>query len=532
MEIPRIKPDDIIKVLSSEKRLGKATAWCRWVLSDPKNFDTFCYVVFPHAFTEKFTKMHLDTVEYFNRPESGAAALPRGFGKSTTIGLGYVTWLIVYRLEWYIPYMSMNHQKSVAFLEPLRSEFKSNIMLKLLYPSAMKKTKNVKDEEGRDREDCIDINGIRVEALSFEKDIRGLRHGTRRPTLIILDDVETRERVMNPELRAKDEFKLNADIIPALDPKHGRIKFIGTILHPQSLLRKKLLQYGGPIYRAEDTHGNPTWPERFTKEKLASIRRDIKDLAYAQEYLNEPMASGISIIRREWLLAACDHELSMFEPDRFKYDFKVLGVDFAFSERITADSSHFGSLARWYNEEAETIYDVTQLIWKQGMSATEQFDLIEYYVGQYGYDDAALEENSIRSMSAELRKRYSFPHTLFWTAANDPKAPKPTQVDYDGSPMKRHTVGKAQLIERLASAFQNGSIRLPYKTDADKDATNRFIDECLTFAYDDGRLVETGVHADAPIAIGYALERCEMAKFVPAFAISDMSADEPRWDDE
>jgi hypothetical protein len=173
--------------------------------------------------------------------------------------------------------------------------------------------------------------------------------------------------------------------------------------------------------------------------------------------------------------------------------------------------------------DVERHYDVTQLIWKQGMSVTEQFDYIEMLSGRYGYNDNALEENSIVSMSKELRK-YKFNFTLFYTANKDAVAKQPGTINMDYA-MKRHVVGKPQMILRMATLFENGLVSLPYKTEKDRVLTNRFIDECLTFSFDDGKLVETTIHADMPIAIGYAFERAEMEKFQAAYTVLEMEGE-------
>ena len=154
-------------------------------------------------------------------------------------------------------------------------------------------------------------------------------------------------------------------------------------------------------------------------------------------------------------------------------------------------------------------YTLICCLTRKGMSITEQFDYIEYLSGIYGYDDNALEENSIRSMSKELIN-YNFKSTLYWTGASDKAHTKKRDVDFA---QKRYTVGKTAMINRLATQFENKRIRIPYKTDKDKEVANRIMDECCTYALNDGKLVEVGVHGDIPIALGYAIERAESDRF-------------------
>lgn len=470
--------------------------------SDIQNFDTFCRFILPKAFTKPFAEFHREIIDDFVKPTDSVVAAPRGHGKSTLIGLGFVLWLIVNRFERYIVYTSQNHSKSTQFLEPIKMELKTNDLLLWIYPELH--VKHVRDENNKDREDCFDVNYIRIQAVSFEKNIRGLKYGVTRPTLIILDDIEDDHRVLNPELRRKDTNKLNKQIIPALDPERGRYKMIGTILHLDSLLVKKLNNLNGKVYKAILTDGTPLFPELYSLEKLAAIKYSIGSASFQSEYMNEPVDDAKTIIKREWIKASFCEELSFFHNPR-TYLRRVQGVDFAFSDRVSADKSAFVAVGK-----TEEGYDVIQCVTKKGLTITQQFDYIEMLSGQMGYDDNALEENSIRSMSNELRN-YHFPYTLFWTAGADPKTSRKTNdPEYTD---KRHTIGKADMINRLATQFENGRIRIPYQTDKDKEIAHIIMDELLTFARDDGVLVEIGVHADIPIALAYAIEDMELSKF-------------------
>lgn len=482
------------------------------LFENPDNFDTFCYFVLPNAFTHKFAPFHLEIFKDFNHDKSSAVAAPRGHGKSTLIGLGFILWSIAYKKFKYLVYTSENHTKSTAFLEPIRYELIANKMFKFLYGNA--NIKKVKDEElgGKDREDCFDYGDMRIQALSFEKNIRGLKFGNSRPDLIIFDDIENDDRVLNPDLRIKDWAKITKQIMPSLDPTTGRIKIIGTILNLDCALKKLLRLYDGKIYKAIHPDGSLLFPGLYTHELLNERKRTMGSSSFECEYMNNPVDNEASIIKREWMLACCDENLSFSDTIR-KYDQKYQGVDFAFSDRVTADKSAFVGVGK-----VEGVYEVFQCILKKGLTITQQFDFINYLQGIVGYDDNALEENSIRSMSNELIN-YEFPYTLFWTSGSDAAKKEKYSREFDG---KRHTIGKLAMINRLATQFENKRIRIPYKTERDKEIAHQIIDECSTYARSDGKLVEVGVHGDIPIALAYAIERAEMDKFEFDFGVVEM----------
>ena len=495
--------EDVKRLLASGKSRGQLVTYLYQLFEYHKNFETFCRVVLPDAFTKPFVDFHNEIINSFISNKSSVVAAPRGHGKSTLIGLGYVLWLTIYKKEDYIIYTSQNHAKSIDFLEPIKHELQNNKMIGFIYGTYKIKTiKDDTDELGkRDREDCFDYRGIRIQALSFEKNIRGLKFGSKRPTLIILDDIEDDQRVLNPDLRRKDSDKLNKQIVPSVAADDGKIKMIGTILHHDSLLAKQLRLHDGKIYKAIKEDGTPLFPDLYSLEKLAERKRIMGSSSFESEYMNNPVDDTSSIIKRDWVLQSFDDTKSFYDNQNPNYEQLYQGVDFAFSDRLTADKSAYVGIGR-----IEGKYEVFQCILKKGLTITQQFDYIEQISGMIGYNDNALEENSIRSMSNELNK-YTFPFTLFWTAAADGAKQKKDNPEFQG---KRHTVGKLSMINRLATQFENKKLVIPYKTEHDKQIAHQIMDECCTYSRQDGKLVETGVHGDIPIALGYALERAEM----------------------
>lgn len=493
-----ITPKHLSKLLKNCEDQEKLKQLIEHVFSYEENINTFAQFFFPNTVTSKIPEFHSELYEFLFSEGNGACAAPRGHGKSSVTGLIFLIYCIVNKSEKYIVYISQNHAKTVQFLDPIRDEFKNNKLLKFVYGDLTPKA--ARDDDGKDREDCFDVGESRVEAVSFEKNLRGFKYKNMRPTLIIGDDIEDDTRVLNPELRIKDKNKLNKVIIPSLDID-GRFKMIGTLLHYDSLLKAKIDLYNGKIFKACDENmNNLLWPERFTEAKLKKIKHDIGSIPFQQEYLNNPLDTTSSLIKREWIEQCFDEDLSHEDIRQMEFSFKTLGCDFAFSDRITADTSPFIGLAS--NEEDDKFYMINCNIYK-GLSVTEQLTIIrDVLYEKYEYDQIGLEENSIKAVSKDIQQ-WNLPITLFWTAASDPAAR--LKPDYDWSE-KRHTVGKINLIMRLSTAFENNRFVIPYKTEEDQRLADQILAECTSFALSEGKLVEAGVHPDIPIAMGYALE--------------------------
>jgi len=491
-----ITKKQVAKIIKNCESDDKLRLLLEHVFEDKRNIGIWGEVFFPNTCTNKSPAFHKYIYDEMFSVDDGALAAPRGHAKSSVVGLIFLIYSIVYKLEQYIVYVSQNHSKTVQFLDPIRNEFKENKLLRFVYGDMTPSPG--RDDDGKDREDCFDLKGCRVEAASFEKNIRGFKHKNIRPTLIIGDDIESDERVLNPELRLKDENKLNKVIIPSLDI-NGRFKMIGTLLHHDSLLAKKIKLYKGKIFTAcEPDITKILWPERFTKTKLEKIKRSIGSIPFQQEYLNNPIDNTSSLIKREWIQACFREDMSSEDVNKMEFSMKTLGCDFAFSDRVSADASAYTGLGR----RGDFLYMINCQTDK-GLSVTEQMNIIknELYV-KHRYDQIGLEENSIKAISKDIQQ-WNLPITLFWTAAADPAARLKPGYDWNE---KRHTVGKINLIMRLGTAFENGQFIIPYKTEADKLIADQLLAECTSFALSDGKLVEASVHPDIPIALGYALE--------------------------
>lgn len=517
--------DGCNKLISSDLPRSKKIKYLQICFSKEENIETFCRWILPNAFTAPFADFHKEIVRDFISEENVAVAAPRGHGKSTLVGQGLVIWEIVNKRFKYGVYTSQNHEKSIEFLEPIRHEIKTNKRLNFVYPFLQIK-ELATDNDNKDRQDMFDISGVRIRALSFDKNIRGMKYLNQRPDRIWLDDIEEDQRVINPELRRKDKDKLNKQIIPSLDIETGRIKYVGTILHHNSLLVNKLQLWNGKTYRAceLDEDGNVIeetilFPEMFTKERLDKKKHDIGTPSFQSEYLNQPVDDKSSLIKRKWVRSCFDENYSL--EDDNKYDFKVQGVDFAFSDRAAADESAFVGIGK--NQQC---VDLCSFFVRKGMSPLEQFDYIKYLTGINHFDDNALEENSIGNMKKHIGS-YDFPYTLFWTGASD-KAQN-NKVDVDEFEGKRYAIGKIDSVKRLGAIFERNfesvrsgegyTFRIPYKTAHDKEIANKLLDETCSWALSDGKLVEIGPHPDAPMALIMAFERLNMEKFEFNFEI-------------
>jgi len=498
---------DIVTVAKVMKKLSnneqKLKQLLKYWFSFSENIDTFSKFIFPEYIVGNVPNFHNEFYNIFLQDGHDAIAAPRGHAKSTTIGLVFISWNLVNKIEKYIVYMSQNHTKTVQFIEPINVEFKTNTRLKWLYGDLSPK-KN-KDEFGRDREDCIDINGCRVEAVSYNKNLRGFKYGNMRPTLIIGDDIDDDERVINPIMRDRDRKKLFEIVINSLDI-NGRFKIVGTIIHQDCLLKTCINKFLGKIYKAIDDKGNILWKERFSKTKLLEIRdgkgkkEGIGTSAFAKEYLNNPIDNETSTIKIEDVVACYDYSWDYSYEDM---DEVYLGVDFAFSDRITADASAFVDVG--IKDKKKHILNIR---WKKGLSLPKQLTYIRSLHEAHNYSIIGVEENSIKSTSSDIHS-LGLPIKMFWTGSRD-------SVQKDSN-KKGKSYSKVNAVERLSVEFENRMWVIPYKTEEHKKIASTLSSELTSWGKEDGKLVELGVHPDSPIGMIMVNEILNKPRIISSF---------------
>lgn len=230
---------------------------------------------------------------FFSEYEMSALAAPRGHAKSTMCSQIGILAVIAMRLHHNIMICSSTLQQSVDLLTAIKNELEHN--------DAFQRDFGVNLDTGREmwNQEMIQIRladgfPVRITAKSSGSSMRGTKFINWRPSLVLLDDIEDEESVSTPEQRRKLQEWLYSVLIPALDPKNTRIRFVGTILHEDSLLNRCLKsdKWYPTILRAHNkTFSRILWPERFTKDKLMSLREifaaDGKLHSYYREYLNQ-----------------------------------------------------------------------------------------------------------------------------------------------------------------------------------------------------------------------------------------------------
>jgi predicted phage terminase large subunit-like protein len=207
----------------------------------------FARTYFPHHLTEAPSAMHEELYETLRRrilqAEStgkgtrDVRAAPRGHAKSTLTTLILPLWCIAARHRRFICVISDTTEQAEEFLETIKAELEVNERLLEDFPDACGEGRTWKVGK------VLTQNGIKVACWGKRKRLRGIRFGSRRPDLVICDDLENDEHIDSPEQREKDR-KWFFKAVMKVGGKYTVTIVIGTILHYDSLLARLLKQPG------------------------------------------------------------------------------------------------------------------------------------------------------------------------------------------------------------------------------------------------------------------------------------------------
>jgi hypothetical protein len=243
--------------------------------------------LFPHRREDASPAFHTEIITLFNSGHKRVALKAfRGAAKSTIVE-EVVTLKALFKKKKYIIIVGNTWSTACKSLEAIKRELTTNSELIELFGD-MK-------SEPWSQDNIVLKNGVKIEAMGAMQAMRGTKHDSSRPDLVIIDDLEDEQAVSSREARAKISDWLAKVLIPALHPKRGDIYLIGTPLHPESLIEKKCndpewvsrtfpLSYIDP----ETGEEKATWEARFNMEWVLDTRnryvRDGNMTAFQQEF--------------------------------------------------------------------------------------------------------------------------------------------------------------------------------------------------------------------------------------------------------
>ena len=262
----------------------------------------------------------------------------RGSAKSTIMTMSYPLWAILgEQQKKFVLILSQTQWKAKQHLTNIKRELEQNALLK----ADLGPFKEESDEWGSLSLVLPDYNA-RITAASTEQSVRGSRHGSHRPDLIICDDIEDLESVKTKESRDKTHQWLTGDVIPSGNYEDTRIIVVGNLLHEDSVLMRlkkgleeKQLDGTFRSYPLINEQGTIIWPGMYpNSQAIEALQRTIgNEAAWHREYLLHIISDVERVVHPEWI-----HYYDVIPRDlEGEFHYTAVGIDLAISERTTAD---------------------------------------------------------------------------------------------------------------------------------------------------------------------------------------------------
>lgn len=214
-----------------------------------QDFKFFVSLFFSHHCRFPFSPMHEDFMrserDVQRKGKREVIAAPRGHAKTTFKMLFKALHAIVYGYEPFILVIGHSTSEAEEKVRSILDELENNERLMQVFGPLAPRRGHYKGMGRWGKKKFVTENGVMIMAKSQGQQVRGLKHGTNRPTLIICDDVESPEAVLSPEQRSKQRDWFYKDVLKCgqIDGSTNVI-VIGTRLHPESLLSELLVSPG------------------------------------------------------------------------------------------------------------------------------------------------------------------------------------------------------------------------------------------------------------------------------------------------
>lgn len=139
--------------------------------------------------------------------------------------------------------------------------------------------------------------------------LRGIKHGNQRPTLIIVDDPEDENNTKTSEAMEGNLRWLLQSAVPSLDPVKGRIAIIGTPIHQRCMVEtlKEMRGWKNMLFKPDLDNNKALWEDWQPIKKLKEKKKELESI------------NRVSVFYREYLCEVVGDEDQLFRDDYIQY---------------------------------------------------------------------------------------------------------------------------------------------------------------------------------------------------------------------
>ena len=259
---------------------------------------------------------HEEWAHIFDTEKLSAFYAPRGYWKSSILGVNYPLWKIRFSEfnggPWYFGVISDSLPQSGEVFRRIRRILDNNPYFHDLVPPP---TSNLSYNTR-----ALELtNGSIIYCFPYSRTAVG-KHVHR----FFFDEAS----------KVPDTRLFWEDLTPMVNHYDGNICLAGTPDHVNDCIDQCFSndKFFTKTYRAIDDLGQPLWPEKFDLEKLAMIRESKGATSFARNYMCKLVDSGTQVFSPE-LLASRSLTNQEFQPTPKKEWIYFVGVDLALSKQ-------------------------------------------------------------------------------------------------------------------------------------------------------------------------------------------------------
>lgn len=395
-------------------------------------------------------------------PKRGLVVLPRSFLKTTTVR-AYCIWRAVRNPNIRILYVTNSEPNAKKFIHALKEVFERNDAFQQLFPETIPDFAHTRwsDLGAEINRDVIGYPEATFEAAGVGTNIIGRHYD-----LIIEDDTlaPRKDDVSGEELMPMQEeidkvigwHKLATPLL--VDPQESEILVVGTrwtyadlIQHilemPEEQESRLTYRKFQRKCRAED--GTPTYPTRFPDDVLKGVERDLGPYLFNALYMNQPVAAGRQVFKREWL----HDNMYQRKPSGLRV---FMAVDAAYS--LSGSADYTAIIVAGISEEAHLyVLDYVRARMYPKEIVESIFTLARAHPG--------LERIAVEAVAAQVALTYDIEDKMF-----------ETETFFTVDAIRRRAATKEHRIGRLQPLAANRRVHV-------RETHQELIHEFLTFPF-------------------------------------------------
>lgn len=313
---------------------------------------------FPQYAKAPFAPFHLRAIHRLTQNPEWYEVLSwsRELAKSTIV-MFVVLYLVLTGKKSTVMLAAATQKAAVRLLAPYRANLESNRRIRQYYGDQM----SVGDWAELEFKT---LTGAMFVGIGAGDAPRGARNGAIRPDILLLDDFDTDEECMNPDVLDKKWEWWEHALYPTRSISEPTlIIFCGNIIAEDCcIMRAGAIADHWDIVNIRDEEGHSTWPEKNSEERIDRVLSKVSTKAQQAEYFNNPIVEGKIFPSRKWGKV----------PALRRFPFLVIYADPTQSESKGTAKNKKGSLkAVWLLGKLDrTLYVIKGFL---GKMTTEEF---------------------------------------------------------------------------------------------------------------------------------------------------------------